>query len=174
MPALPFGPTAEHRGFGAGYVDLPVEVHGAVIAAVLRSPIEQGFRRFLLWRGCGGHKLEEVVAQFTSEHDDVRIAMPAMPFGEMWCRLGDASVPGGHADSFTTSIALALWPASVRPDVIPGPSRTPDWDVDPLDFTVWSDSGVIGDARFGSAHLGKQLHREAVSWLADRVEELTR
>ncbi len=27
LPVLPFGPTPEHRGFGAGFVDLPERVH---------------------------------------------------------------------------------------------------------------------------------------------------
>ena len=113
MPTLPFGPTPEHRGFGAGFIDLPVELHNAVLSSVLQSVIDQGFRRILIWRGCGGHDLRDVAARFGAEQEDVRIAVPEMPFADMWCRLGDGSVPGGHADSFTTSIALALWPDSV-------------------------------------------------------------
>ena len=174
MPTLPFGPTPEHRGFGAGFVYLPSEVHNAVINAVVRSVIDQGFRRILIWRGCGGHDLRDVVEGVRGAHGGVLVAMPEMPFAELWCRLGDADVPGGHADSFTTSIALALWPDSVRTEQIPGPSRVPEWDREPLDFTDFSDSGVIGDPRFGSAELGRQLHAESVAWLAGQIEELSR
>jgi creatinine amidohydrolase len=174
LPALPFGPTPEHRGFGAGYIDLPNDVHEAVITAILRSLVQQGFRRILVWRGCGGHDLQKSIDEVRGEVEKVVIVMPSMPFDEMWRRLGDPMVPGGHADSFTTSIALALWPSFVREDLVPGPSAMPDWNSEPLDFTQWSDTGVIGDARFASAELGLRLHAEGVTWLADQVQELHR
>jgi creatinine amidohydrolase len=172
MPTLPFGPTPEHRGFGAGYVDLPIEVHDAVVLALLRSVIKQGFRKVLVLRGCGGHDLRDVVTTVRAEDEGVVVSLPDMPFGEMWNRIGDASVPGGHADSFTTSIALALWPQSVRLDAIPGPSLSPDWEREPLDFTDWSESGVIGDPRFGSADLGRKLYEAAVKWLVTQIGDL--
>lgn len=87
--------------------------------------------------------------------------------------VGDANVPGGHADSFTTAIALALWPHTVRRELIPGPSRVPQWDREALNFTDFSDSGVIGDARFGSAELGRKLHADSVAWLAGQIEGLS-
>jgi creatinine amidohydrolase len=42
LPALPFGPTPEHRGYHSGYVDLPPSVHDAVCNAILVSLAEQG------------------------------------------------------------------------------------------------------------------------------------
>jgi creatinine amidohydrolase len=75
--------------------------------------------------------------------------------------------PGtGHAGSFTTSIMLARRPELTRTDRIPGPSREPDWSDPDLDFAAYSDSGVIGDARHGSAELGSRLWKPSVSWLA--------
>src|SRR5215469_16766762 len=50
LPALPLGPTREHRSFGAGYLDVPVAVHDAVLEAVLESLAAQGFQRILIWR----------------------------------------------------------------------------------------------------------------------------
>ena len=35
LPALPFGPTPEHRNFGSGFIDLPQALHEQVVAAVL-------------------------------------------------------------------------------------------------------------------------------------------
>ena len=172
MPTLPFGPTSEHRGVGAGYVDLPIEVHDASLLGVLRSVVEQGFDGVLVWRGCGGRDLREVVTRVQAEHEGTVIWLPEMPFGEMWSRIDYSKVAGGHADSFTTSIALALWPESVRLDAIPGPSLVPVWDRVPLDFTEWSDSGVIGDPQFNTAALGRQLHDEAVDWQAAQIGQL--
>jgi creatinine amidohydrolase len=117
LPALPFGPTPEHRGFGAGYVDLPIDVHEAVISAVLRSLIAQGFRRVLVWRGWGGHDLRRSIDDVKRDDHDIVVAMPELSLGEMGRRLGDPAVPGGRANSFTTSIALALWPHHVRLDL---------------------------------------------------------
>lgn len=102
-----FGPTPEHRGFGAGFIDLPEHVHDAVVEAILMSLAEQGFRRIVVWRGCGGHRLQTVVADFNQAMNGRVVAhLPGHPFHAIWCRVGDASVPGGHADSFATSIAL--------------------------------------------------------------------
>jgi len=35
LPALPFGPTPEHRNFGSGYIHIPQELHEQVVASVL-------------------------------------------------------------------------------------------------------------------------------------------
>lgn len=57
LPAMPFGPTPEHRNFRRGYIDPPVHVHHAVITVILDSLVAQGFQYLVIWRGCGGHYL---------------------------------------------------------------------------------------------------------------------
>src|SRR5437763_12022340 len=37
LPALPFGPTPEHRHFGSGFIDLPLPLHQALVEAILTS-----------------------------------------------------------------------------------------------------------------------------------------
>ncbi len=108
LPAVPFGPTPEHRGYGSGFVHLPQGVHEAVVSSVLDSLAEQGFRRMVVWRGCGGHHLGGVVERFNAEHrGEARALQPDLPYHAIWCRIGDPSVPGGHADSFATSTLCA-------------------------------------------------------------------
>ena len=172
LPVLPFGPTPEHRGFGSGYVDLPQPVHEAVLEAILVSLADQGFRRILVWQGCGGHHVGSVVSRFTAARRDVTVLVPESPLHAIWCRIADPSVPGGHADSFTTSIALHLWPDQVRVDRIPGPSAEPDWDDQDLDFSTVSTSGVIGDPRHASADLGRRLWEAAVESVAREIQDL--
>jgi creatinine amidohydrolase len=161
---MPFGPTPEHRHFGSGYIDLPISLHTALTEAVLDSLVAQGFRRIVLWRGCGGHDLAEVVDRFNQlHHGQARAFLPPHPFHEIWCRLADPSVPCGHADSFTTSISLYLRPESVRQDQISDPHSTAvDWDDPHLDFTRYSSTGVIGDPTHASAALGRKLWEATV------------
>ncbi len=37
LPAIPFGPTPEHRHFDSGYIDLPLALHHALAEAILNS-----------------------------------------------------------------------------------------------------------------------------------------
>ena len=91
-------------------------------------------------------------------------ARHALPYHDIWCRVADPSVRGGHADSFTTSIALYKRPATVRLESIPSSrSREVDWNDPELDFTKYSDTGVIGDATKASAGLGRKLWHEVIS-----------
>jgi creatinine amidohydrolase len=159
LPAMPFGPTREHRGYGSGYIHLPQAVHEAVVSSILESLAEQGFRRMVVWRGCGGHDLTGVVGRFNGRHEgEPRAFQPELPYDEVWCRIADPSIPGGHADSFATSIALYLRPGSVCVERIPEPEGKPvDWDDPELDFARYSPTGVMGDATHASAELGARL-----------------
>ena len=48
LPALPFGPTPEHRNFGSGFIDIPKALHEAVAHEVLNSLGDQGFRKIII------------------------------------------------------------------------------------------------------------------------------
>ncbi len=168
LPAMPFGPTPEHRNFGSGYIDVPVAVHNALVHSVLVSLADQGFRRLVVWRGCGGHDLHAAVSRFNEAYTKRAHAfLPEAPYYDIWCRVGDPAVPGGHADSFTTSLALYLRPASVRVDEIGDPQHAAvDWDDPHLDFARYSATGVIGDPTHASGELGARLWAELVPSVA--------
>lgn len=174
MPALPFGPTPEHRNYGSGYVDLPEPLHNAILSALLQSLAEQGFRRMIIWRGCGGHKLAEPVAQFNQIQQGKATAhLPDLPYHAIWCRVGDPAVDSGHADSFATSLALYLRPEAVRTELISNPhSRAVDWADPNLDFTHYSSTGVIGDPTQARAELGERLWREVVAAVAHILRQI--
>jgi creatinine amidohydrolase len=81
LPVLPFGPTPEHRNFGSGYIDLPQPVHQAVISAVLTSLTDQGFQRLVIWRGCGGHNLSQVAAEFNRlQPEQIKVIILDFPY----------------------------------------------------------------------------------------------
>ena len=159
LPAMPFGPTPEHRNYGSGYIDLPKELHEALLYNILKSLAEQGFRRVIVWRGCGQHDFKDTVARFNKEYEGKSKAyLPELPYHDIWMRIGDPGNPGGHADSFTTSIAMYHRPESVRSDKIVNPHNSEvDWKDPNLDFHNYSKTGVIGDPTQASDELGKKL-----------------
>ena len=177
LPALPFGPTPEHRGYGSGYIHIPKDLHEAFLRAVLDSLAEQGFRKIVVWRGCGGHDLTATVKEFNEAHEGkCKAYLPDPPYHEIWCRVGDPSVPGGHADSFSTSIALHLRPECVRKERIPElemETTSVDWGDPHLDFTRYSRTGVIGDPTKASAELGKKLWEATVEAAALTLKEVS-
>jgi creatinine amidohydrolase len=94
LPALPFGPTPEHRGFGSGFIDLPRELHEAVVEHVLASLADQGFRRIVVWRGCGGHDLQAAVVRFNARYaGQAQAVLPELPDHAIWCRIGNPAKP---------------------------------------------------------------------------------
>ena len=164
LPPVPFGPTPEHRSYGSGYVDIPREVHDAFVFATLESLAVQGFRRIVVWRGCGGHDLRGPTRRFNEQYAGRAEAhLPGHPYHDIWCRLGDPSVPGGHADSFPTSIALHLRPECVRTHKIVDPEHGEvDWSDPDIDFSRYSSTGVIGDPTHARAALGAKLWEAVV------------
>jgi creatinine amidohydrolase len=168
LPTMPFGPTTEHKSFGSGYIDIPAELHEALVYSILKSLAEQGFRRIVVWRGCAAHNLRETVERFNRDYRrKSRAYLPGFPYHDIWCRIGDPSNPGGHADAFGTSIALYLRPEAVRRDKIANPhSKEVDWNSASLDFGRYSRTGVIGDPTPASAELGKKLWEAVVDEVA--------
>ena len=168
LPTIPYGPTPEHRNYGAGYIDVPTDVHEALVMATLTSLGDQGFSKIIVWRGCGGHDLRETVRRFNEAHKGKSQAfLPGHPYNDVWCRIADPSVPGGHADSFTTSIMLHLRPEAVREEKIVNPGhRAVDWEDAELDFADYSSTGVIGDPTHASAELGAKLWEAVVEEVA--------
>jgi creatinine amidohydrolase len=168
LPAMPFGPTPEHKNYGGGYIDIPKDLHEALVFSVLTSLADQGFKRIIVWRGCGQHDFVNTIARFNDEYAGKSEAyLPGLPYHDIWMRLGDPANPGGHADSFTTSIMLYLRPELVRRDKIINPNhREVDWQDPDLDFSRYSATGVIGDPTVASTKLGKRLWETIVTEVA--------
>ncbi len=157
LPALPYGPAPEHTGFGAGYVNLRQSTHEAVVLDVVESMAAQGFRTILVWRGCGQHDLAAVIQRFNVEHTSARAWQPVVDYPATADRVFGRPVPGGHADSFATSICLLLRPEAVRRDLIARPvNKAFEWG-SAMDFSAISDTGVIGDPTAASEDAGAAL-----------------
>jgi creatinine amidohydrolase len=161
MPTLPFGPTPEHIGFGHGYVNLRQSTHEAIVEDLLESLAAQGFKRLFLWRGCGQHELGNVVERFNASQDECRAYQPVVDYGHISMSvLGD--VPGGHADSFGTSICMLLNESGLRSELIRKPRNKPFAWSDTMNFAAISDTGVIGDPTKASKAAGAALWERCV------------
>jgi creatinine amidohydrolase len=141
LPVLPAGPASEHRSFGAGYLDLPVPVHETIVRAALDSLCAQRFTVAVVWRGCGGHDVRDLVAGYNAAGHGMRVHLPEPPFQSLWSAAGGPAVSAGHADSFTTSImparpqaAVSGWPGGIDSRVadVRAGQRTRDADRRPV------------------------------------------
>jgi creatinine amidohydrolase len=174
IPTIPFGPTPEHRNYGYGYINIPQKVYEDVIYAILVSLAEQGFRQLVIMRGCGGHMLNAVAVRFNQEYAwRARVEIPPHPFHNVWCTHADPHIPGGHADSFTTSLGLYKHPDCIREELIADPgSMEPDWEDPELDFATYSPTGVIGDPTHASKDLGGKLWAGSVEAIAAELRDI--
>lgn len=175
LPTIPFGPTPEHRNYGYGYIDIPQKVYEDVIYAIMVSLADQGFRQLVIMRGCGGHLLNSVGVRFNQDYaGKAGVEILAHPFHDVWCTHADPQIPGGHADSFTTSLGLYKHPDRIREELIADPSSSePDWDDPELDFAAYSATGVIGDPTHASKELGEKLWKGSVEAIAANLVEIS-
>ncbi|MFD2444023.1 creatininase family protein [Bacillus sp. CGMCC 1.16607] len=173
VPTLPFGPTPEHRNYGYGFIDIPQRLYEELIYSILSSLADQGFKQMVIFRGCGGHYLNGIAERFNNDFEGkANVTIPHHPFYEVWCKHADPEIPGGHADSFTTSLAFYKRPEGVRKDKIFNPqSSEPDWEDPNLDFSKYSETGVIGDPTYASAELGEKLWNGTVDAVAATLQE---
>jgi creatinine amidohydrolase len=157
LPTLAFGPTPEHVGFGAGYINLRQSTHEAIVEDILTSLAEQGFPFLFIWRGCGQHDLAAVISRFNAMQDRSRAFQPLIDYPAVARDAFGRAVSGGHADSFATSLCLLLRREAVRCDRIRRPENRPfAWSSD-MDFTAISDTGVIGDPTRASETAGARI-----------------
>lgn len=157
LPTVPFGPTPEHAGFGAGYVNLRQTTHEAIARDVLDSIAAQGFETIVIWRGCGQHDLTTVVAEFNETAAGARAWQPMCDYPRISDEAFGRRVAGGHADSFATSICMLLRPEAVREGRIAMPVQKPFTWSDQVDFSAISDNGVVGDPTAASREAGGRL-----------------
>ncbi|WP_226670343.1 creatininase family protein [Metabacillus litoralis] len=174
LPTIPFGPTPEHRNYKYGFIDIPQNVYEDLIYSVLSSLADQGFKQILIFRGCGGHYLNSVTDKFNKDYEgSASVTIPQHPYYEVWCKHADPEIPAGHSDSFTTSLAMYKHPERVREDKIFNPhSSEPDWEDPNLDFSKYSETGVIGDPTYANTELGKKLWNDTVDAVAVSLKEV--
>ncbi|QDL68716.1 creatininase family protein [Streptomyces malaysiensis subsp. malaysiensis] len=112
LPALPYGHSPHH--LFAAAVSLSASTLTAVLADVLRSLTESGFRRIMIVNGHGGN--DEIMRLAVKEH--ALRAEGAFAACSYWS-LGEAPENPGHAGRYETSLMLAAHPDLVRTPIEP-------------------------------------------------------
>ncbi len=173
LPALPFGPAAEHVAF-AGTISLSFEAWSRVVVEILENLVRDGFRRIVITKGCGGHLgIEGPVYQFYCRARrqvpdlDIRI-YGGLPGEEMARLLADSDIAHPdevHAGGIETSMVLARRPELVDVERLARPEK----QAERHDDTWWimenlSETGATGDPTRYDARLGRRL--------IDRMDEV--
>jgi creatinine amidohydrolase len=186
-PTLGYGLSEHHLAF-SGTLTLRPATYLALLGDIFESLAHHGFRRVLVVNGHGGNIDALGLAARNARRDHHMLVGSVM-----WAVLA-ADVASGHAESSAyghaceveTSLAMALVPDRVRPDLItkPGDRRSVDPYTDPPGPSVtepvwlheWSGDGALGDPRLASPEAGREIAdavvERAVAYarrLADRI-----
>jgi creatinine amidohydrolase len=183
LPALPFGPAAEHVGF-PGTISLSFETWSKVVVEVLENLVRDGFRRIVVTTGCGGHMgIEGPVYQFYCHTKrrlpelDVRVFGDQVghEIGRLAAEAGLGDTGEVHAGGVETSMALARNPELVHLDRLRKPERQGTfwhgcwWIAEQL-----TETGATGDPTKYDVELGRRIGERVTRLLADFLGEMWR
>lgn len=167
LPTLPFGTSAEHRGF-PGTITLKPNTLAAIVDDVVASCLDFGLRRIVVLSGHGGNWiLRPAVRDINVRHSSATVVL--VPEWVLW--------DGGfeddlHAGAKETSIVLHLDPAAVgdlTPDFVP---KHPREALDVLAMKEISPSGIWGRPSLGDAAEGETFLAGAVERVTDYLRNV--
>lgn len=185
LPLQSFGFSPEHEGF-PGTLSLPADLLIAQVVALGSQLAAAGFERLVLFNAHGGQiALLQVAAR------QLRAAHPRMAVLPCFLWSGPEGVAdllpepersqGLHAGLAETSLMLRLAPQLVGPErPVDGLLAAPPpagWSLEGAVPEAWltgdlSRSGVIGDARGATTHLGESLLERLVTGWQQLLERL--
>lgn len=172
-PAVPVAVAEEHRKF-AGTLWTSESTFRSYVRDIVRSLASHGWDRVVLVNGHGGNiaALREVAGQIV-RHDDA-YAVPFTWFDEV----GEHSSDMGHGGPLETSLLQHANPETVHEDRLEqaaedGSERWGEWQGRvnlAFDSDEFTENGVVGDPREGSAELGATLLAEATDALIELLD----
>jgi len=158
-PSIPVGIAEEHRQF-TGTLWVSEDTLRAYVRETVASLASHGWDRVVVVNGHGGNvsALREVCARIT-RHDDAY----AVPF--TWFDAAETGVEMGHGGPVETSLLRHVDPDRVHEDRLDVAAEGAadgwgDWESGvnlAYDSAEFSENGVVGDPREGSAELGERL-----------------
>lgn len=189
LPLLAIGASGEHRDF-AGTLSLGARTLLDLVTEVAESVARAGLRKLVLFNSHGGQpQLLEMVAQdLRTRHGMVVVVANAWRMMDREAVLPRAEREAGlHAGGFETALMLHLRPDLVRKDKIrdfPSAARKLEKEFPSLAAHgrvafAWqaqdlNPAGAVGDARLGTAEMGKKLIEQAAEKLLRLADDLAR
>lgn len=174
-PAVPVGVAAEHRQF-PGTLWVSPDTFRSYVRETIESLAHHGWDRVVIVNGHGGNvpAVREVCEQVTRE--ETAYAVPFTWFDAV--DLDEFDTTMGHGGATETSLVQHVAPSLVAADRLDD-ERTEaadgwgEWQSGvnlAYDSVEFSENGVVGDPRDGSADLGEKLLDAAATALAELLE----
>ncbi len=172
-PTIPVGVAEEHRAF-CGTLWVREDTFRAYVRETIESLASHGWNRVVVVNGHGGNvaSLRECCGRFTRDSDGY--AVPFTWFDSI--SLADIEFDGqmGHGGPIETSLLQHLHPELIdetrfEQAATGAPDRWGEYHSGvnlTYDSDEFSDSGIVGDPREGSAQLGERLFETACEHLA--------
>lgn len=189
LPLLSIGASGEHRDF-PGTLSLSARTLLDLVTDVAEGVFRAGLRKLVLFNSHGGQPqvLEMVAQDLRTRHGMIVVVANAWRMMDRDSVLPPAEREAGlHAGGFETALMLHLRPDLVRRDKLrdfPSRARALEKDYPSLAAGgrvafAWqaqdlNPSGAVGDARLGTAEMGRTLVDGAAARLLRLVEELAR
>ena len=189
LPLLSVGASGEHRDF-AGTLSLAARTLLDLVTEVAEGIVRAGLRKLVLFNSHGGQPqvLEMAAQDLRTRHGMIVVVANAWRMMDRDSVLPPAEREAGlHAGGFETALMLHLRPDLVRKDKIrdfPSKARALETDFPALASHgrvafAWqaqdlNPAGAVGDARLGTAEMGRKLVDQAAERLLRLVEELAR
>jgi creatinine amidohydrolase len=189
LPMVTIGASGEHRDF-PGTLSLSARTLLEAVTEIAESVARAGLRKLVLFNSHGGQPqvLEMVAQDLRTRHAMIVVVANAWRMMDRAALLPPAEREAGlHAGGFETALMLHLRPDLVRREKIRDfPSKARDleqaypslaaqgrvafaWQAQDL-----NPSGAVGDARLGTAEMGRKLVDDAAGRLLELIGDLAR
>jgi len=166
LPAIPYGTSAEHRGF-AGTVALRPETLRMIVEDVVQSCATFGVRRVVVLSGHGGNWiLRPTIRNLNVTHDDLSVGL--VPERVVWA--GTLTTDDLHAGYTETCLMLHLdreHVSSLPQDFLP---PVPREALDILPTIAFSETGIWGSPSGATAGDGASLFERMVDNVRTYIE----
>jgi creatinine amidohydrolase len=185
FPTLPFGSSHHHLSFG-GTISLPADLYTRVVTDLVKSLVQYGFRRIVLFNGHGGNitPVKQALAMLDLEyninhHPNIALATYWELAGSYFTGQSPMESPAlSHACEYETSLMLHLFPNKVWMNRVERAKKPPQngyiaWedDIPYQGVTLFkstafiSSNGSSGEPQLATKEKGAHLFKKAVEAL---------
>lgn len=173
LPGMPFGCSQAHQGF-RGTISLAPETLGAVVKDVVKSLLEQGFRRIAVLNFHGGNLILKLAVRdlnLSQSLGKIVLVSPGQDAGPRLNEILEGYADEQHAGELETSVMLHAAPDQVGPlriDHVPGGGPV---YFDYLLMKEFCPDGVWGRSSLATAEKGRLAVDAMVNHTVDYLQD---